>query len=112
MGFQHKVLEPKGKVEDYSVLTAVFRDLYHVLRSTDIPLSMPAAQALEHCRHAQDELLQILHSMGLLTLDTPGDGLFTRVFRFVRRFTRKQARERAEAKYRNSVFLLRDITME
>ncbi|KAK4235217.1 hypothetical protein C8A03DRAFT_36947 [Achaetomium macrosporum] len=112
MGFQDTVLLPKGKLEDYSVLTAVFRDLYHVLRSTDIPLSRPATQALEHCRHAQDELLQILHSMGLLTPSKPVDGLLNRVFRFIRRFTRRQSLERAETKYRNSVFLLRDITMD
>jgi len=112
LGFQDNVLMSKAKVDEYSVLAAVFQDLYPVVRSIDVPLSQSAAQALEHCRRAQDELMQILHSVGLLKTTTATEGLLGHIFHFIRRFTRRQALERAKENYRNSVFLLRDITME
>jgi len=112
LGFQDNVLVSKGKIDEYSVLTAVFRDLYPVVRSIEIPLSQSATQALEHCRRAQDELMQLLHSVGLLKSTQSTSGFLDNVYQFVRRFTRRKALDRAKENYRNSVFLLRDITME
>ncbi|KAK3682853.1 hypothetical protein B0T22DRAFT_295657 [Podospora appendiculata] len=117
LGFQDHALVFGGKdgkdseVGDFPVLAAVFRDLYPIVRSPDIPLSQSATRALEECRRTQDTLMQLLDSMGF-TNHKHSDKLLDRISYSVRRYFKHRTLEKAKADYRNSVFLLRDITMD
>ncbi|KAK3332690.1 hypothetical protein B0T19DRAFT_109504 [Cercophora scortea] len=117
LGFQDHALVFGGKdgkdseVGDFPVLAAVFRDLYPIVRSPDIPLSQSATHALEECRRTQDKLMQLLDSMGF-TNHKHSDRMLDRISYSVRRFFKRNSLETAKADYRNSVFLLRDITMD
>jgi len=117
LGFQDHALvfnedgSTDSEVGDFPVLEEVFRDLFPIVRSTDIQLSPSTTTAMQECRRTQDKLLQILDSMGF-TQRKHSDRLVERIQYSIRRYLKRIPLEHAKMNYRNSVFLLRDITME